>query len=95
MALADMHSEPESEILFTPPETIIEEVPFVFENEMSAETQAQPEIEELPEIDGNKAEPSEQKPKPRTRRRITTAGGVAKSGKSPSRRPRTIKGKNS
>lgn len=94
-ALTDMNPAPESEMLSIAPEAIAETEPFIFENAMSAESSAQPEPEDPHEINGNKAEPSAQKPKPRARRRTPTAGGASKSGRSTLRRPRSIKEKNS
>jgi uncharacterized LabA/DUF88 family protein len=93
--LLDMNSATETEMLPPAPETTQEIQPSVFENEMSEEPPIQPETEESQEINGNVAEPLEQKPKPRPRRRMPPTGSTSKSGKSSSRRPRSAKGKNS
>jgi uncharacterized LabA/DUF88 family protein len=93
-ALTEVPLAPESEVISTPAETILEAGPMIHEDDMQAETPAQPENEELEEIDGNKADPSEEKPKPRPRRRVASSGSASKAAKRPSRRPRTVKEKN-
>jgi hypothetical protein len=93
LELQEMDSVQDSEMMAPTPETIREMQPFVPENEMSAESEIQPETQEPQEINGNTIEPPAQKPKPRARRRITTTGAL-KSGKSSSRRPRSAKVKN-
>ena len=92
--LHNADSVPESEMTAPTPETITEMQAFVSETEMSEESPTEPETEEPQDIDGNTAEPSAQKPKPRARRRVSSAGGTLKSGKGPSRRPRSAKVKN-